>query len=180
MPRTLLLLVLALEPALHGPDAIQAQEPDAPRLDRFGDPLPPGVLARLGTMRFHRCSCAAYSPDGKIIATSDRDELYLWDVATSKIVRRLTLEHRRSVVGLIFSHDSKKLAAIESGGDSIDVWDLATFKKTHLVQENGSGYGGDWSHAAAFSADDKTLLARPRQLCSFGTRLRERSSTSFP
>ncbi len=160
MPRTLLLLVLALEPALHGPDAIQAQEPDAPRLDRFGDPLPAGVLARLGTVRFHRCSCAAYSPDGKIIATADSDEVNLWDVATSKKIRRLPLEDRRSAVGLIFSHDGKKLAAIGWGGASVHVWDLNNFKKAHLVQADGGGCGGDWSHAAAFSSDDKTLFGR--------------------
>src|SRR5262245_1304125 len=152
MPRTLFVLVLAIGLALQAPTAIHAQEGSTPRLDRFGDPLPVGALTRLGTLRFHRCSHAAYSPDGKIIATADSDEVNLWDVATSKKIRRLPLQNHWSAVGLIFSHDGKKLAVIGWGGTSVRLWDLGTFNKVDLVQADGGSAGGDWSNAAAFSA----------------------------
>lgn len=159
MPGTLLLSVLALELALHSPPAAGAPEADTPRLDRFGDPLPAGTLARLGTRRFHRCGCAAYSPDGKIIAIGDGEEVNLWDAATSRIIRRLPLDDRSSAVGLIFSHDGKKLAAVGWGGTAIQVWDLATFKRIVFPQTEGGSGGGDWGNAAAFSSDDRTLFS---------------------
>ncbi len=157
MPRALLLLVLGIDLFLQAPTAIHAQDPV--HLDRFGDPLPPGVLVRLGTVRFHHCNCAAYSPDGKIIATADSEEVNLWDVATTRKMRHLPLEQLRSTAGLIFSHDGKKLAALGWGGTAVHVWDLDNFKKVVLTQSDGGSGGGDWSNAAAFSSDDKTLIA---------------------
>ena len=159
MPRTFLLSVLAIELALLAPVTTRAQEGGTPRLDRFGDPLPAGALTRLGTLRFHRCDCAVYSPDGKTIAIGDRDEVNLWDAATSRNIRRLPLEDRSSAAGLIFSHDGKKLAAVGWGGTAIQVWDLGTFKKITFPQVAGGSGGGDWSNAAAFSSDDRTLFS---------------------
>ena len=80
-----------------------------------------------------------YSPDGKIIVTANGDEVTFWDPATSKILRQLKLENQREIVGLIFSHDRKKLAAIGWGGTSIHVWDLETFNKLKIVQSEGGG-----------------------------------------
>lgn len=159
MPRSLLALVLAIGPTLHPATAIHGQERSTLRLDRFGDPLPVGALTRLGTLRFHHCGCAAYSPDGKIIATADRHEVNLWVAATAKPIRRLPLENRCEAVGLIFSHNGEKLAAIGWGGTAVRVWDLHTFNKVDLVQVEGGSGGGDWSSAAAFSTDDRSLFA---------------------
>jgi WD40 repeat protein len=158
MPRTLLLLALAIDLFLHAPSAIQAEEATPVRLDRFGDPLTSGVLVRLGTVRFHRCGCAAYSLDGKIIVTGDGDGTYLWEAATGKKIRELPATDR-GPAGLIFSHDGKKLAAVGWGGTVVEVWDLRTFEKVVLPQVEGGSGGGDWSNAAAFSSDDKTVVS---------------------
>jgi WD40 repeat protein len=159
MPRTLVLSAVAVALTLPAPAPVRAQEASAPRLDRFGDPLPVGALARLGTVRFHRCRCAAYSPDGKVIATADGREVNLWDVATSKKIRQLLVDRELWAAGLIFSHSGKKLAAVSSGGDAVQVWDLDTGNQVLLRQTDTGGYGGDWGNAAAFSDDDKTLYA---------------------
>jgi hypothetical protein len=82
---TRLLLVLAVVLAAYRPTAVRAQN-----VDRFGDPLPVGALTRLGTVRFHRAGCAAFSPDGKRIATADRNEVCVCDAASGQVIRRLT------------------------------------------------------------------------------------------
>src|SRR6185295_12985819 len=55
---------------LHVP--IQPQQDKKPRLDAFGDPLPEGAVARLGTVRWRpglALGAVVYSPDGKIVAS---------------------------------------------------------------------------------------------------------------
>src|SRR5262245_29991249 len=63
------------------------------RLDAYGEPLPPGALARLGTNRLRnggQVSDIAFAPDGKILATCGADgTASLWDVATGKVLRVL-------------------------------------------------------------------------------------------
>jgi hypothetical protein len=84
-------------------------KPPAPHLDAYGDPLPDGAVARLGTLRFsHRAPNflrAAISPDGKTIASianvpashklgppsnlfaSNRLYIRMWDRASGKVLR---------------------------------------------------------------------------------------------
>jgi WD40 repeat protein len=117
-----------------------------------------GQQRKITTVRFNRCGCSAFSPDGKIVVTGDRDGTHVWDAATGRKIRQLPREDW-SPVGLIFSHDGKKLAVIGWGGTSVQVWDLNTFKKILLAQRDGGSAGGDWSSAAAFSSDDRRLVA---------------------
>ena len=63
---------------------------DAPKLDTNGDPLPPGAVARLGTIRLRTESESVVSVDGKIIATSGADSsIRLWDAASGSELRRI-------------------------------------------------------------------------------------------
>jgi WD40 repeat protein len=65
----------------------QAKEKTVPT-DRYGDPLPPGAIARLGTTRLRhngRLLDAAFSADGKVLASFSGDNrLRLWDTANGK------------------------------------------------------------------------------------------------
>src|SRR5262245_29495780 len=68
-----------------GPLPVQ-NDAAAPRLDRYGDPLPPGAVARLGTRRWsHRdpVQFVQFTPDGKaVISGSQNYWLGYWDVDT--------------------------------------------------------------------------------------------------
>src|SRR4051812_9423465 len=63
-----------------------------PALDRHGDPLPAGAIARLGTSRFRTGGYtpgAQMSPDGRLIAVSVGQGFRLFDTTTGKEVRRI-------------------------------------------------------------------------------------------
>jgi WD40 repeat protein len=59
-----------------------------PHVDRHGDPLPAGAIARLGTVRFRhagRAVALAYSPDGKTLAAAGGDcSLVFWDAESGQ------------------------------------------------------------------------------------------------
>src|SRR5207249_4215687 len=71
---------------------VPALAADEPRTDRFGDPLPPGAVARLGTVRWragHNVVAAVYRPDGKTLLTVSQDYVVsVWEVATGRELRR--------------------------------------------------------------------------------------------
>ena len=66
------------------PDPIQQAKTDI-----YGDPLPPGTLARMGTVRLrHEYASAAFSADGKTLISCGPDGwVRSWDVDTGKQVR---------------------------------------------------------------------------------------------
>src|SRR5262249_62112588 len=98
------------------PDAFaHAAPPGKARPDLYGDPLPPGAVARLGTVRFRHqgfVASIAFSPDGKLIASGDGyDLIRLWDTATGREVRKLEGHLLGRVYSLAFSPDGKLLAS---------------------------------------------------------------------
>ena len=83
--------ILAQNPAEKTKPAT-AEKATPPRLDCFGDPLPTGAIARLGTVRFRHngtIDCFTFSPDGKTIASSSGGTTHLWEVATGREVWRV-------------------------------------------------------------------------------------------
>ena len=106
-----------------------------PRTDLRGDPLPPGAFARLGTSRFlHGANIRslAYSPDGRVLASSGDDALiHLWDPTTGKELKRLD-GHKGPVWTIAFSPDGDRLA---SGGNdcTIRIWRVASGKEVRRL-----------------------------------------------
>src|SRR5438045_3088457 len=94
MPRIVAWLIFAwllLVPRLA---AAEEKVPAARRLDRYGDPLPPGAVARLGTIRMvedegEGVYAVAFSPDGKgLVSGGCYTPLRLWDTATGREIRQ--------------------------------------------------------------------------------------------
>jgi RNA polymerase sigma factor (sigma-70 family) len=108
----LLLRQQAAEPGLpSGP--VPAADLRA-RADLHGDPLPPGALLRLGTLRWRVSRDAhllEYSPDGKVLAVAERGGLSLWDVATGLPVGR-PVKPETYVHALAFAPDGKTMAVV--------------------------------------------------------------------
>src|SRR5262249_57067607 len=97
-------------PPPRGAPAARGQNPpgDKPavRLDRFGDALPEGALARLGTLRLRQGWMVArvqFSPDGKQLALAGAGRpIGLWDVANGRELRQFHKENSQPS-GIAFS-----------------------------------------------------------------------------
>jgi WD40 repeat protein len=106
--------------------------PPAPRLDRYGDPLPPGAVARMGSVRLRYAaavSSLAYSPDGSLLAVGLGEgagpTVRLWDLARAREVCRP--DCREGISDLAFSPDGKFLVTADRT-DTLRLWDPATGK----------------------------------------------------
>jgi RNA polymerase sigma factor (sigma-70 family) len=162
----LVLLVLAAGAgllALHWPAApptppAQAKAADAPGAadagpprDLFGDPLPAGALARLGTVRFRQGNLVyglLLSPDGKaVVSYGGNQVITFWDAATGRAVRRLPKGARVAA----FTPDGRTL--ISFGDYQLRFWDVATGR---VLRDKGDG---GWASCLAVSPDGKYLAA---------------------
>jgi RNA polymerase sigma factor (sigma-70 family) len=122
------------------PPAVAARTVEANRrVDQFGDPLPPGALARLGTVRFRhgaRVYSVDISPDGKTLASRDLNGVVrLWDIGSGKELACFELSDLNLwVKNVNFSPDGKLLATATKCGaiSKVLVWNVAARK---LVRE---------------------------------------------
>src|SRR5262249_42046166 len=69
--------------------AAEAAAPPAKRADSFGDPLPDGAVARLGTVRWRHLGCHvfAFTRSGEALLSADHESVRVWDVGTGKVLR---------------------------------------------------------------------------------------------
>jgi RNA polymerase sigma factor (sigma-70 family) len=137
--------------------------------DLQGDPLPPGAVGRLGTLRFrHTWDVGAFalSPDGKRLASAGDGAAVIWDTADGRELCRFE-GHRRTVQALAFTPDGKSVA---SGAEDnvIRLWDAASGKE----RQTFNGHDGitldvakaegvfRGVHGLAFTPDGQTLVSR--------------------
>ncbi len=94
--RPVYLLVVVTLPIVCGDvaaatDTAPAEKGQPAHTDRYGDPLPDGAIARLGTLRFRHDSwilSLTFSPDGKSLLMTDdhAQRVHVWDVSSGKPV----------------------------------------------------------------------------------------------
>ena len=126
------------------------------REDVYGDPLPAGALARMGTTRLRHMNNvydAEFSPDGRLLATvSSEGNLCFWEVATGRQVRKQPLSghftHR-----VAFSRDGLHYLAIDRNG-GVAVFVTKTGQRLAALQSEGARSSG----TAGFASDSRTII----------------------
>jgi len=137
--------------------------------DIYGDPLPPGAVARLGALRFRHDGGPyklAFTGDGKILVGSTRSGIIFWDSGSGKELQRLKEPGRLVEV----TPDGNSLAIVKrSGSDafSISLWDIRKAEKLRTISfratENEVGSGD--RETLKFARDGKTVAV------SFGNKV---------
>src|SRR5262249_10193801 len=122
----------------HASDNGQAKaDRSKPAADAFGDPLPPGALARMGTIRLRQpFPRMVFSPDGKSLTSVGADHMvHTWDVATGKHLRSKVLEGTFDLdaSAISLAPDGKTLLVWKPSRKSAAVYDVATGKELGSV-----------------------------------------------
>jgi WD40 repeat protein len=143
-------------PVAAGDPRQAAAAPEKPATDTLGDPLPPGVLHRLGTVRLrHRNALRsiAYSPDGKMLVSAGWDAtIHLWDPTSGKELRHID-GPEKGVDAIAVAPDGKKLAGAGIDG-TVYVWDSATGKEIRRLEGRKPSL-----HCVAFSPGSDLIAA---------------------
>jgi WD40 repeat protein len=164
----LLLLTSAL--VAKAPQPPKSEKPQPPRTDRYGDPLPPQALQRLGTLRFRPgvpIWHVSFSPDAKLLAAAthnwNADSISLWDRATGKCLRLIDVG-KKSPFTLVFTPDGRILAGQDHQGE-IHLWEVESGKELRRFKGH-VGFLGNYagrivvSVGFLFTPDGKAVVAR--------------------
>jgi WD40 repeat protein len=135
------------------------QGPNYPsRVDYYGEPLPRGAIARMGTIRMRGPNLpfgptTALSPNGKILATGGSEHIRLWEFPSGKLLREIRDGDRtKSHCALVFLPDGNHLVSL--GRYWLCVWDMLTGNRLREIRATG--------HPVVCSPDGK-LLAAPSE-----------------
>jgi WD40 repeat protein len=129
---------------LAGSDAVMVKLWDG----ATGKTIDSFVLGRLWPIQ-----ALAFSSDGRTLAATTKNEIYLWNVKTSRNVAILRTEGASS---LALDRDGRTLAL---GGSGVSLWDVATGTRAATLATGG------WhdQYVVAFSRDYKMLAAGNNQ-----------------
>jgi WD40 repeat protein len=138
-----------------------AREKPGERFDLYGDPLPPGAVARVGTVRYSTgpcCTQVVFSRDGKMmIATSPFGSIPLrfWEVETGRV--------QRSLPGLADRNGRVCVAAVSPDGERLAAGDNQGLVRVGRVHTGGQLYELAVPHgpirSLMYSGDGSVLAA---------------------
>jgi WD40 repeat protein len=171
------LSILAIVPLMFARTAVPAPSPLRPvepvRLDSDGEPLPPGALARAGTLRFRHggdVGQIAFTADGRTVYTAGA--MYgngppekiarAWSVPDGKELRRFGGD---DVLTAVAVSPNGKLVATGENANVVRIWDASTGQEvrrlTATLPETNPNQGEvpRYVMALRFAADGKAIVA---------------------
>jgi WD40 repeat protein len=169
-------LALSVMP-VHG-QAIECTSSIKSGTDAFGDPLPPGAIARFGSLRWRPgepCARIAFSADGKNLVTVGAiNGVCVWDVATGKKLRSFG-QRAEPFHWAAISRDGRYVARSSSNYDGTDqrfwMWEVATGKTLWEIREKNAPAAKQakrqrlaYFDAVDFSPDGNVLATRGQGL----------------
>ncbi|HEY3761901.1 MAG TPA: serine/threonine-protein kinase [Verrucomicrobiae bacterium] len=165
MPEGTRIASFASDMASHGYNTTFAATPDLSLAAYASDPVQFHIidlrngkeLWTAGSPDAGAITALAFSPDGKILASSSHDEtnIRLWDVATGKQVGEL-IGHSSWTSPIVFWPDGKKLAS-GSGDQTIRIWDISDPKNPSCLDVLRGHRLEIWR--LALLPDNKTLVS---------------------
>jgi RNA polymerase sigma factor (sigma-70 family) len=159
------------EPRASAGDDKPAPQGKHPRVDLYGDPLPAGTVARLGTIRFRHYDVEAMglSPDGRVLITKSCEDgtICAWEADSGKLLWRtrsgsLPGVNGNGLLNASFSPDDRFVAEIcdcrpaNGMAECIFLCDARDGKVLHRFPAEG-GFKSVWE--AVFSPDSKVIAA---------------------
>lgn len=144
-------------------------KPGKRETDSFGDPLPPGAVARLGTVRFRHgngVSLIAFSGDGKKIVFGGSDgvdnAIRMVETSTGKELRTFDVKPHEKPSGLSLSPDGNILALssfnFKKPEGAFVAWDTASGKELARID-----CGKQPSDGVVFSPNGKVFVTQESQ-----------------
>ena len=148
-----LLSAIALSLVLAGAQGAE------PAVDLYGDPLPPGAIARLGTTRWRVPADATirFSPDGKVLFAVSNTRLQKFDAVTGRELSSLKLKSYRGTVVADFNPRLDRLVTVDSK--------TGTDLHTVIIRDATNGKqlldvtAPEWAIGSAVLSPDGKLLA---------------------
>ena len=106
-------------------------------------------------------ACLAFSPNGKILAGTDKHRIKLWDIETGEIINTLARPYYGDVTSILFSPNGKLIASTQ--GSKVRLWEVSTGKEIethweHSRQVTSISFSPDGKFLASGGADCKVML----------------------
>jgi WD40 repeat protein len=142
------------------------QPSDPAPVDRWGDPLPAGAVARLGTVRYRfHCHGLAFLPDGEtVVSAKGGGAIQFWNARTGKLLREIACgDFQIGPTVFALSRDGRRLALggfvpdaqTPTSRSALRVFDVVSGKELRTFGETSrQGF-----NSAALTPDGKLLLA---------------------
>ncbi len=128
-------------------------------MDLYGDPLPRGAFARLGTTRlngFCEVERPVFSPRGDVIATTGNGAICLWSTESGRQIRRLGEGGKTDrEYCFSFTPDGAGIMAADGDGKKISRWNVHSGAEEYSFDGPGYPIG-----SLALSPDSKLLAVR--------------------